>query len=296
MTTRRDFLFALGATAALPLVARAGERVDALAGTTGPSAARDDLRANPLAGVGVQLYMLRTAMRADPEGTIARIAKIGYTEIEWWGNWQRTPAQVRALLDAHKLRAPAAHVDPKELAPDRIGALLDTAATIGHSTLIVAWSGPDTRKTLDDWKRFAGTFSVAGETAAKYGIRVGYHNHDMEFQRVEGVTYLDHFIAASDPRYVDIELDCFWAYKAGHDPVALLTQHKQRITMLHLKDSSGAPTHQQRDIGAGAIDWKPVLATALANRVTNVYVERDDPADAWASAESGRAHLRTLGF
>lgn len=290
MTTRRDFLLALGATAALPLVAHAASERNE------PRSATDDVRVNPLAGVGVQLYMLRTAMRADPEGTIARIAKIGYSEIEWWGNWQRTPAQVRALLDAHKLRAPAAHVDHKDFAPDRIGALLDAAATIGHSTLIVAWSGAETRKTLDDWKRFAGTFSVAGEMAAKHGIRVGYHNHDFEFQRVDRVSYLDHFIAASDPRYVDIELDCFWAYKAGEDPVALLTQHRQRITMLHLKDSSGAPTHQQRDIGAGVIDWKPVLTTALANRVTNVYVERDDPADVWASAESGRAHLRTLGF
>jgi len=284
MTTRRDFLLALGASATLPLV-------DGLRPAR-PAAPRR----NPLAGVGVQLYMMRSVMRADPDGTVARLAALGYREIEWWGNWQRTPAQVRAMLDANRLRAPAAHVDLKDLAPERIGALLDAAATIGHQTLIVAWSAPDVRRTADEWKRFAAGFSVAGEAAARYGIRVGYHNHDFEFQRFGDRTLFDHFIDATDPRYVDIELDCYWAFKAGHDPRALLAQHARRITMLHLKDSSGAPTHAQRDIGSGVIDWKAVLDVALANRVTNVFIERDDPADAWASAESGRAHLRTLGY
>jgi len=95
---------------------------------------------------------------------------------------------------------------------------------------------------------------------------------------------------------VDFELDCFWAFKAGKDPVALLRRHANRITMLHLKDSAGGPAHEQRDVGAGVMDWRAVLAAARAGRVTNVYVEHDNPADAWATAAAGRAHLRTLGL
>ena len=62
--------------------------------------------------VGVQLYLLREEMRRNPEATIARIATLGYSDVEWWGKWERTPAQLRGLLDANGLRSTAVHVDP----------------------------------------------------------------------------------------------------------------------------------------------------------------------------------------
>lgn len=282
MTSRRDFLLALGATALTPALSRAAGAVPA------PRAA--------LAGVGVQLYMLRAAMRTDPEGTLARIAELGYSEIEWWGNWQRTPAQLRATLDAHRLRAPAAHIDPRDLQKERLPALLETAATMGHRSVIVAWTAPEMRKTADDWKRVAAQLNEAGAAASAAGVRTGYHNHDFEFQRFGDRTGFELLVAETDPRYVDIELDCFWALKAGYAPMVLLREHRDRIAYLHLKDSSGPPGHAQRDIGSGVIDWKPLLAYAVGQRVSSVFVEQDDPADAWAAARAGREHLRALGY
>lgn len=281
MGTRRDFLLALTAGALTPALARAAAAHDTPA---------------PFSGVGVQLYMLRAAMKADAAGTIARIATLGYREIEWWGNWGNTPAELRAMVDANGLTAPSAHIDPRDLSPERLPALLDVAATMGHKSLLVAWTAPDQRKTADDWKRTAALLSTAGERAARSGIRTGYHNHDFEFARFGDRTALEILLAESDAAHVDLELDCFWAYKAGQDPLALLKRHASRITMLHLKDSSGAPQHAQRDIGSGVIAWQPLLATAVAQRVTNVFVERDDPADAWESARAGREYLRTLGY
>lgn len=285
MTSRRDFLLALGATALAPALVGAGGR----SGVTGR-------RLPALSGVGVQLYMLRAAMRADPEATLARIAELGYDEIEWWGSWGRTPAQLRATLDANRLRSPAAHVDPRELAADRLPATLETATTMGHRTLIVAWTAPDQRRNADDWKRVAERLNEAGAAAASAGIRTGYHNHDFEFTRFGDRTGFDILVAETDPRYVDIELDCFWALKAGHAPQVLLRRHRDRIALLHLKDSAGPPSHEQRVIGAGVIDWKALLATAVAQRVAHAFVELDDPADAWAEAREGRVHLRTIGY
>jgi sugar phosphate isomerase/epimerase len=283
MTTRRDFLLGLGATALAPTFARAA----------GPAA---PMRTAALSGVGVQLYMLRAQMRTDPEGTLARIAELGYSEIEWWGNWQRTPAQLRATLDAHKLRAPAAHIDPRDLSKERFPALLETAATMGHRSVLVAWTPPDQRKAADDWKRVAATLNEAGAAGASAGVRTGYHNHDFEFQRFGDRTGFEILVAETDARFVDIELDCFWAFKAGFEPLALLRAHRDRIAYLHLKDSSGAPAHAQRDIGAGVIDWKPLMAYAISQRVTGVFVEQDDPPDAWAAAKAGREHLKQLGY
>jgi sugar phosphate isomerase/epimerase len=283
MTTRRDLLLALGALGAHAALPR-------LLAAAPPARARD-----PLTGVGVQLYMLRAEMRRDPDATIARIATLGFSDVEWWGSWDRSPVQLRALLDRHGLRSNAAHIDPRDLAPDRLPALLDAAQVMGHETLIVAWT-PPAERGADDWKRLAALLTEAGRTAARVGIRTGYHNHDFEFADLGGRTALEILLAESDPAVVSLEVDCFWAFKAGVDPRALIERHAARVTHLHLKDSLGAPAHRQTDVGSGVIDWRALLESAVARRVRHVYVEHDEPADAWATASAGRGYLRSLGY
>lgn len=281
MTSRRDVLRTLGVAALGATLPRS------LHAFHGPERA--------LSGIGVQLYTLRSAMRADPEGTLARIASIGFKEIEWWGDFGRTPAQLRALLNQHGLSSPAAHIEPRELQADRLPALLERAQVMGHKHLIVAWT-PPAQRNPDEFKRFAALLSEAGRSAASVGIRTGYHNHDFEFVPAGNSTLLDLLITESDPAVVDFELDCFWAFKAGHDPLALLRQHASRITHLHIKDSAGPPAHRQMDVGDGVMDWKAIIDLGTASRVRNVFVEHDEPADAWATVSAGLAHLKRLGY
>jgi sugar phosphate isomerase/epimerase len=285
MPTRRDVLKSLGGAALaslapLPLTAMAPQR---RAGATA------------LAGVGLQLYTLRNEMRRDPEATLTRIAELGYTEIEWWGDWNRTPAHLRDTLDRLGLRSPAAHVDPRSLEPERLAATLEQARTMGHEHLIVAWTPPNQR-TPQQFKQLVKLLNEAGRQAASVGIRTGYHNHDFEFAPAEGGTLWELLLRETDPAVVDLELDCYWAFKAGHDPIALLRTQGHRITHLHVKDSAGAPAHTQVDVGAGVIDWKTLLAEGIARRVRHAFVEHDDPADAWATLSAGRKHLRDLGY
>lgn len=288
MTTRRELLTAFGAALGAAGAAAALRPRPLLA-------ARPPRPRDALSGIGVQLYTLRAEMRRDAEATIARIATLGFSEIEWWGAWDRTPVQLRTLLDRHNLRAPAAHVDPRDLTRERLPALLDAAQVMGHESLIVAWT-PPTQRGADDWKRLAELLSEAGRTASRVGIRTGYHNHDFEFADLGGRTALDILLDETDPALVSLEVDCFWAFKAGVDPRALIERHAARVTHLHLKDSSGAPAHRQLDVGAGVIDWKALLESAVARRVKHVYVEHDEPADAWSSASAGLGYLRSLGY
>lgn len=294
MTTRRDVLLALGAIGAHAAMPR-GVRALPMDRAAGDRArGRGGMRA-ALAGIGVQLYTLRAEMGRDPEATLARIATIGFKEVEWWGTWGRTPVQLRALLDRHGLRAPAVHIDASDLTKDRLPALIETAQVMGHETLIVAWT-PPTQRSADDWKRLGELLTQAGHTAAGEGIRTGYHNHDFEFEDLGGGTALEILLRESDPAVVRLEVDCFWAFKAGQDPVALIERHAARVTHLHLKDSSGAPAHRQLDVGSGVIDWRTLLATAVSLNVKHVFVEHDEPADAWATASAGLGYLRSLGY
>lgn len=288
MTTRRTLLGLAGAAALGALLPRRAPamRLDALLRGLGH---------DPLNGVGVQLYTLRAAMRENPEATLARIAELGYTEIEWWGQFQRTPAQLRTLLDGHGLSSPAVHVDMNALQPDRLNATLDAAQAMGQRWLIVAWT-PPAERTADGVRRLGALLSVAGATAARVGIRTGYHNHDFEFAPHENGTMLDLLLASTNAQVVDLELDCYWALKAGQDPIAYLERYSDRITHLHLKDSKGAPEHVQADVGDGVIDWRRLLQVGTAARVRHVFVEHDSPADAWATVAAGRQYLRSIGY
>jgi sugar phosphate isomerase/epimerase len=280
--TRRDFLQALAASALTPALMKATLL------SKGPT--------SHLSGVGIQMYMMRDEMRADLDASLARVARIGFEEVEWWGNWNRTPAQLRALLDSLGLRAPTAHVGSDAFAPAKLDATLDNAATMGTHTVIVAGMGAGHVDDADGWKRAAQLLSTAGAKAAPLGMRVGYHNHDREFKKHGALSALEILIKESDPATVDFQLDCYWAFKGGADPLAFLRTHKDRIAQLHLKDAAAEPPHRQVDLGKGTIDWRAIIHTGLSQRVTNVTLDLDDPADAWASAGSARSYLRGLGY
>src|SRR2546426_202061 len=122
MMERRDFVRTLGA-AALGQV---------LQPRTPSPYPRAPLR--KLDRIGLQLYTVRHQMEKDFEGTIARVAAIGYREVEFAGYFGRTPRDVRALLDHHGLSAPSSHVS---LAPEQWRGALDAAPIVGDLYWIV---------------------------------------------------------------------------------------------------------------------------------------------------------------
>jgi len=245
----------------------------------------------PYDRIGVQLYTLRTLLGRDFEGTLAAVAGIGFAEVETHDYFGRTPTAVRAALDAVGLKAAAAHVTIEAL-DTTLPVLLEQAQIVGHRWLVVPFLGGPFR-SADGYARAGEVLSRAAEQAAAAGIRVAYHNHDFEFADVEGRTGMDRLLAATSAQ-VGIELDVYWIVRAGGDPLAFMRRHAERVRLLHLKDSGGAPTHEMRDVGAGAIDWKGVLTTAKSVGVAHVFVEHDRPGDPLASVRASYGHLRTV--
>src|SRR5579864_9799273 len=109
--------------------------------------------------VAVQLYSVRDLMKDDFEGTIAKVAKIGYKEVEFAGYFGRTPQQVRSTLEKNGLTSPSGHVDYEVLAPDRWPEQIESAKTIGQSYIVNPWVPQELRKSQDDWKRVAEKFN-----------------------------------------------------------------------------------------------------------------------------------------
>lgn len=302
MQDRRSFLARLGASVGATALGATGLSQLAAACTSAGSSANDtdsSARAGsaprtPATGraIGVQLYTLRNEMQRDVEGTLARVAGIGYREVEFAGYYDKSPSDVKAMLARHGLTAPATHV-PIEMLEGISASVLDTAREIGHQYVIVPYLVEGRRKTIEDYKRVAASLNRFGAAAKDKGLKIGYHNHDFEFVPIGGQVPFDTLLAETDPSLVAIELDLYWATKAGHDPLQLFERHKGRFPLVHVKDSAGAPDHKMVDVGKGTIDFARIF-TAGGAALQHRFVEHDNPGDAFASITASYEHLAKL--
>ena len=99
-----------------------------------PSAAMNDRQ--PYEHLGVQLYTLREAMAADVDATLARVAEIGYAEVEFAGLHGVSASGMRAKLDREGLSATSSHVGI-DLVRSRWSEALDVAQTLGQKLIVV---------------------------------------------------------------------------------------------------------------------------------------------------------------
>ena len=274
---RRRFLATLGAVTL-------GAVTLGAAGFGAPRAAR----------IGLQLYTVRDALGRDFDRTLARVAEIGYQEVEFAGYFGRGPAQVRAALARTGLAAPSAHVPLGS--ESEWAATLDMAREMGHQYVVLAWLPPEQRRTLDDYRRLAERLNRAGEAATAAGLRFAYHNHDFELTPLGGSVPYDLLLAGTDASHVAFEMDVYWVVKAGGDPLAYLARHPGRFAMLHAKDATAAPERRMADVGSGTIDFRTILARGAQSGVRHVFVEHDQPAEPLASARASFAYLAALHF
>ena len=243
--------------------------------------------------IGLQLYTVREEMARDFEATLARVAAIGYREVEFAGLFGRTAADVRKLLLQHGLAAPAMHVPLSNLGPEW-DSVVNDAKTLGCSYVVVPFIPEAERQTLDGYRRVAERFTRAAEVAAKAGIGFAYHNHNFEFAPLERRLPYDVLMEGCDPKLVFMELDLYWIIRGGHDPLRYFARWPGRTRLVHVKDSMGPPEHRMVDVGAGMIDWPQLLAHARAAGVEHFLVEHDSPPDALASAAASFKYLSGL--
>ena len=157
--------------------------------------------------LGAQLYTVRDLMAKDFEGTLAKVASLGYQEVEFAGYFDQTPKNVRAMLDRNTLTAPSAHVDYPSLGA-KLPQILEASQIIGHRYLVNPWIDEEMRKQPDVWKRVAETFNRAGEASKKAGVQFAYHNHHFEFVPVNGTLPFDVLLKDCDPELVRSSLTC----------------------------------------------------------------------------------------
>lgn len=278
---RRTFLATLGA-AALTLSARRPVLL--------PSRRR-------LKRIGLQLYTVRDEMAKDVSKTLARVAQIGYREVEFAGYFKHTPHEIHELLEKYKLSAPSSHVGY----PENWDAWKKTVADakkVGHQYVTVAWTPEDKRKGPDAYKRVAETFNQAGTEAKKAGLHFAYHNHDYELAPVDGGVPLDILFQNTDPALVTFEMDLYWMVHGGADPLDYFKRFPGRVSLVHVKDATAAPEHTMTEVGKGTIDFPKIFAYDAEHgaHIKHAFVEHDQPADPFASIKTSYEYLKNMEY
>jgi sugar phosphate isomerase/epimerase len=261
--------------------------------------------------VGLGLYTVAEDLGRDWEGTLSKVAAMGYREVELSTFTVPDAGTVGRSLKTSGLRATSAHLRPGE----PLEAQIELAKEIGCPCLVQSapdvdlarlsgLSGSDAMKayvaalealTVDGWRANAEGLRRKAEVVRRAGLRFAYHTHGIDFRRFGDLSAFDVTIRETDPGAVEIQLDCGWAVNAGIDPVDLFVRHPGRIRTLHIKDvRRGLEPTPRFDIrttriGQGAVDWSRLLTAAREAGVERAFVELEPPYVEYTALEAARS-------
>ncbi len=246
--------------------------------------------ASSLPAIGLQLYTVRSVLENDFSGTMKQVAEIGYDEVEFAGYYDRSPEEIGTMLDDLGLSAPAAHVPLQQIreAPDD---LIQTAQAIGHDYLVCPYLREADRDGIDAYRQRAKDFSAFGKRCTDAGIQFAYHNHDFEFQEMDGTLPFEVLLEETTPEHVKMELDLYWVVAAGHEPIDYVKQNPERYPLCHVKDRSA--DGEMVSVGAGTMDFASIFR---AGNFEHYFVEHDNPENPMQSIKSSHETLRQLTF
>jgi sugar phosphate isomerase/epimerase len=293
--SRRTFLFemaAMGVSASV--LASCAKAAGGMSTAAGAMSNAPGANANM---IGIQMYTVRDQLQADFDGTVEKIAKIGYRNLEFAGYYNRTPEQVRALLDRLQIVSRSAHIGAQLMRQDA-AAQIKAAKTIGQDYITLP-SFNFGKEGLVGWRKAVAEFNQWGAMCRDAGLRLAYHNHNFEFAPLEGTTGYDVLVKETDPKLVDFELDLYWARFADQDPLALFAKYPGRFAMWHVKDMAITGTQKgMTPVGKGTIDFKSIFAHARQSGMKYFFVEHDSaaqyPGGSLASAQASYEYLRQL--
>ncbi len=250
--------------------------------------------------IGLQLYTLRDSIGKDPKGILGKVASFGYKELETYGyaegkifgiDFTEFCQHAKSL----GMKVVSGHYGLDKIKGDTWQKAVEDAKKNAQEYMVVPYIDASIRKSIDDYKKICADLNAAGEVCNKNGIRFQYHNHNWEFDAIDGQIPYDVMLKELDPKKVGMELDIFWIVNAGHDPVKYFSEHPGRFEQWHVKDMDKNDRNKNANVGSGSIDYKALFAKAKLSGMKHWYVEYDSfPGDPLDSAAASATFLKSL--
>ncbi len=226
--------------------------------------------------IGLQLYSLRDAMKADALGTLKIVSDIGFATLEA-ANYAEgkiygmAPSEFKKVVKGLGMKMTSAHLGGPNYTKETHTEAMDwwkkaiEDHLVAGCKFIVKPSMP-MPKTMDELKMWCDFYNAIGEITTASKVQFGYHNHDREFKEVEGKIIYDAMIKNTDPKKVFFEMDVYWVMRGGFKAVDYMNKYPDRFPVLHIKD--------EKEIGeSGQLDFKSIYETAYKNGLKDAFVE-----------------------
>ena len=260
MTTRREFLTTVGALAAGTLATPAAGRITGV---------RD---------AGIQLYTVRDEMLRDARGTLAKLAKLGFKEVESASSpkgryYGLSPQEIRKVTHDLGMTLRSSHAPIIEGQWQRT---VDEAAAAGQHYLVCpVLPTQEEGQTVSSYGRAAALFNTCAAACQRAGLQFAYHNHAYEFARQGGRVLYDVLLEETDPTLVKMEMDLGWAVAAGQDPLRYFTKYPGRFPLWHLKDMR-RDKPESTVLGTGRLPIAALLRQAHKSGMKYFFMEQEN--------------------
>ncbi len=288
--SRRDFL-KMSVTGALGAIVISKSDIAAMTNSVIGSGVADP----KTFGIGLQLYTIREAMQKDVPGSLKKVSDIGYKYLELASYnpkeskfYSLAPEDFKKMVNDLGMEIISSHAGvPKDITADQAKKMAEDHVKLGVKYCIQPYVADQDRKSVAGYQKMVADWNMVGQIMKDNGIQFGYHNHNFEFDTVEGkVPYFDIFLTEMDKDLVTMELDLFWASKAGQNPVELFKKYPGRFQLFHMKDmyTKEPPffktaSNDFAPVGEGVINFKEILAAKKTAGMKYMFVEQDSTKD-----------------
>lgn len=265
--------------------------------------------------IAIQLYSVRDDMAQDFKGTLQKVKEMGYDGVEFAGIFGKSAAEIKAMCDEIGLIPISAHVHYNELL---IGEeTFKKYAEIGCEYIVIPWMNSEVFADEEKFAEFVENVKKFGKLANANGMKLCYHNHDFEFEKVNGEYKLDRLYNSVSAELLSTQLDTCWVNVGGENPADYIRKYNGRIEIVHLKDFVGSKSENMygligtdgkdapakttafelRPVGYGVQDFYEILKACDECNTKWVVVEQDSPSMGLTPLEcmkKGIDYLKTL--
>lgn len=250
--------------------------------------------------LAAQLYTVRefTQTAADFAASMRKIRDIGYTAVQISAIGPIPHQEVWDIVSDLGLTVCNTHIGMDRLLNDLENVVAQHELWQTRHVALGSMPGEYRDKGADGYKEFAAIANQIGENLHAHGLTFSYHNHSFEFVRFGEKTGLDLIYDATDPRYVQAEIDTYWVQHGGGDPAAWIARCQDRMPVIHLKDMVIRNGEQaMAEVGEGNLNWPAILAACQQANVEWYAIEQDicyrDP---FESLKISFENLKAMGY
>jgi len=231
--------------------------------------------------LGFQVWTVREMLVKDFPGTLKMVAGLGYQSVEMcsppgyessgFGPLMKLKAkEMKQIINDAGLICPSSHYGMDELR-QHLDERIDFARESGQKQMIVSTFGLRENATISDWLKAADELNIMGLKTNKSDIKLGYHNHHVEFGKIGDTIIYDALMNQLDPAYVKMQFQVA-VISIGYKASTYFTKYPDRFISAHLADWS-ADEKKEVPVGKGIVDWKEFFSTLKTGGVKNIFVE-----------------------